>query len=332
MGATVTTSKRAAAFKAPSGQNIYVLFEETYEKNCTPHTPEWDCILYGELSAAMARIFRHASACEGGMLQGRGGAITPEGYIHGWLKELLSPVAFPAEAVALKIGKESLYDPIPANAWPGVSERLATIGRTDLRERLAAGETVDISTCDTEIMLPLYGANGIFPAWRVLRHVPSSTARRSELGYAPVPAKTFTVEVPEVLAIGNDERLLKRADGTWYSAGWAYSIVGSFIHHLWQAEMSEPGSYAKRIKGYREAVNNAPQVCLEKAKVVVDCTVMLDDKFKNRTVAAMRANPGAVPTLNGFEIIPTKDLLWSLTQLPQECTSWIIPPEAVVIA
>jgi hypothetical protein len=331
MGATVTTRKLAAAFKAPSGQNVYVLFEESYEKNCTPHTPEWNCILFGDLSAAMERIFRHASACEGGMLQRRGGSLTPEGYIRGWLKELASPVSFPKEAVTLKIGQQGLYDALPETAWPEVSERLRTIGRTDLRDRLAANEAIEISTCDTAVIVALYGRNGLLPPWRVLRHAPSSTARRPDLGYAPEPAKTFAVEVPEVLAIGNDERLLKRIDGTWYSAGWAYSIVGSFVSDLWQTEMRDPGSYSKRIKAYREAVNNAPQVPLENVTVVVDCTLTLDDKYKSRSVAELRSNPGAVRTANGFEIIPTKDLLWSLTQLPQECTSWIIPPEALPI-
>ena len=145
MGATVTTGKLAAAFQAPSGQNIYILFEETYEKNCTPHNPHWSCILFGDLSAAVERIFGHASACEGGMLQGRGGSITPEGYIRGWLKELASPVVFPKETVALKIGKQGLCAAIPETAWPNVSERLGMIGRIDLRDRLAAGEAIEIS-------------------------------------------------------------------------------------------------------------------------------------------------------------------------------------------
>ncbi len=332
MGATVTTGKLAAAFKAPSGQNIYVLFEQTYEKNCTPHTPHWSCILFGDLIAAIERIFGHASVCEGGMLQGRGGSITPEGYIRGWLKELASPVAFPEKTVVLKIGKDGLYDAIPETVWPDVSERLRMIGRTDLRDRLVEGETIEITTCDTEAMLALYGPKGALSPWRVLQDVPSSTARRSDLGYAPAPAETFAVEVTEVLAIGNDERLLKRHDGTWYSAGWAYSIIGSFVSDLWQTEMREPGSYSKRIKAYREAVNNAPQVRLEQAKVVVDCKVTLDDKYKRQTVTEMRSNPGAVVTPNGFEINPTKDLLWSLTQLPEECTSWIIPPELFELA
>lgn len=326
MGATVTTRKRAAAFKAPAGPIIYVLFEETYEKNCPPHTPHWNCILFGDVSTAMERIFRYASACEGGMLQGRGGNITPEGYIRGWLKELAAPVPFPMQTVALKIGK-SMYDAIPEGTWPEVSERLGMIGRTEMRDRLAAGETIEISTFDTDVMVPLYGSKGVSSPWRVLRDVPTSMTRRTDLGYAPVPAEKFLVEVPEVLAIGNDERLLKRPDGSWYSAGWAYSIVGSFVSSLWQVEMREPGSYSKRIKAYRDAVNNASQVCLEDAKVAVDCTVALDDEHKSRWIADMRSNPGAIATANGFEIVPTKDLLWSLTGLPTECTSWVIPTE-----
>jgi len=266
------------------------------------------------------------------MLQGRGGSITPEGYIRGWLKELASPVSFPKETVALKIGQQGLYDAFPETAWPEVSERLRVIGSTDLRDRLAANKAIEVSTCDTDVIVALYGRNGLLSPWRVLRHVPSSTARRPDLGYAPAPAKTFAVEAQEVLAIGSDERLLKRNDGTWYSAGWAYSIVGSFVSDLWQTEMHEPGSYSKRIKAYREAVNNAPQVPLEKVTVVVDCTVTLDATHKSQSVAELRSNPGAVRTANGFEIIPTKDSLWSLTQLPRECTSWIIPPEALPIS
>jgi hypothetical protein len=94
--------------------------------------------------------------------------------------------------------------------------------------------------------------------------------------------------------------------------------------------MREPGSYSKRIKAYREAVDNAPQVRLEKAKVVVDCKVTLEDKYERQRVAEMRSKPDAVVTPNGFEIIPTKHLLWSLTQLPRQCTSWVIPPEALM--
>ncbi len=92
MGATVTVGKKVAAFKANNGKVGYVLFEETYEKNCYPHTPHWSCVGLGYLDDVMTRIFARASSCEGGSLQGRGGYITPEGYISGWLNELAEPL------------------------------------------------------------------------------------------------------------------------------------------------------------------------------------------------------------------------------------------------
>jgi hypothetical protein len=46
----------------------------------------------------------------------------------------------------------------------------------------------------------------------------------------------------------------------------------------------------------------------------------------------MRSKPATVVTANGFEIIPTEEILWSLTQLPKECTSWIVPPETFELA
>ena len=94
MGATVSTGKLAAAFATAAGKIIYVLFEQTYEKNCHPHRPEWSCTFIGSIEMAMKWIFLSASSCEGGMLQNRSGQITPEGYIAGWLKELASPVEF----------------------------------------------------------------------------------------------------------------------------------------------------------------------------------------------------------------------------------------------
>ena len=74
MGSTVTTGRMAAAFRAKSGTVIYCLYEQTYEKNCYPHTPHWSAIYIGEAHGALCKIFNYASACEGGMLQNRSGA------------------------------------------------------------------------------------------------------------------------------------------------------------------------------------------------------------------------------------------------------------------
>jgi hypothetical protein len=102
MGATVTCKKLVAAF-AGAGRVFYVLFEQTYEKNCYPHTPGWSCTYCGGIDGALRRIFRYASSCEGGMLQNRSGWITPEGYIAGWMKEMASPVRMSDCAISLQL-------------------------------------------------------------------------------------------------------------------------------------------------------------------------------------------------------------------------------------
>ena len=107
MGATVTCRKLAAAFACADGV-FYALFEQTYEKNCYPHTPGWSCVHFGNIDHALRTIFRHASSCEGGMLQSRSGCITPEGYIAGWMKEMASPMRMPDCRIDLHVS-DSIY-------------------------------------------------------------------------------------------------------------------------------------------------------------------------------------------------------------------------------
>ena len=94
MGATVTVGKRVAAYRDAAGQPIYILSENTYEKNVYPHTPRWNVIGFGRLDAMLDRIFVYASYACGGLLQGRGGAIDPTTYVAGWLREMAAPHAF----------------------------------------------------------------------------------------------------------------------------------------------------------------------------------------------------------------------------------------------
>jgi hypothetical protein len=83
MGATVTTGKKAHAFLSNEGAPIFILEEQTYEKNVFPPTPKWSVIAFGAYQDVMRHVFRYASATEGGMLQGRSGCIGSEGYIKG---------------------------------------------------------------------------------------------------------------------------------------------------------------------------------------------------------------------------------------------------------
>jgi hypothetical protein len=329
MSATVTTGKRAAAFVAPSGKTIFVLFEQTYEKNVIPHTPSWSCVGIGDLEASMKKIFMHASACEGESLQNRSGHITPEGYIRGWLNELAAPVEFPDRLVSLRFGRS-----IPEEKVDFVKKTLAEMGRSDLLDPLVAGEAVHVSAInEVHVITALYGPRKI-AAWHIFDAggVPYSDRRHPELGYAPAPARSFDLDATSFLRVGEEERLMQRTDGSWYCAGWAYRIVGDFVEDLWKAELDKPGSYFKRIRAYRAAVRNAPVLPLADAKVRVDTRVVLENAYEQRAVKEFGNKHPVTQSATGFEIRPTVELLYQVTNLPVECTTWIVPSPACASA
>lgn len=327
MGATVTTGKLAAAFKAASGI-VYVLFEETYEKNCHPHTPDWSCVCIGTLAGVMARIFSYASSCEGGSLQNRNGHITPEGYIAGWLKELANPVEMPDWKITLSVG-EGFCSPIPPSKLEAVTSALAALGRSSLSADLAAGKRVPLTLhAEVDIFLALYGREGEIglSPWRVISSTPLRQPRNQSLGYNPTPAKKIEITTPATMKIDGDNRLLQRENGTWYCAGWEYSIVGRYIQGLWETELAEPGSYRARIKAYREAIENGQKIP-DNTKVVVDLTVPMDEYQLSRAKELIPVATVATATSLEVAVTAVKDL-FKLTSLDADAATWIIPQAA----
>lgn len=324
MGSTVTTGKLAAAFKAACNKIVYVLFEETYEKNCHPHTPNWSCFFIGTLEDAMARIFLHSASCEGGMLQGRNGYITPEGYIAGWMKELAAPAEMPDLAISLSISK-GFYSPVPEDRIDNAKKALAEIGRQDIADALCAGNEVTLNLhADVMVLLALYGPGRISP-WRIIQSymAPTHQRRNAALGYAPAPVARFDVHHPKTMHVDSDNRLLQRPDGSWYCGGWEYSVIQRYICGLWKSELREPGSYRKRINAYREAVKTGQKIP-DGVKVTVDMTLPMED-YQRKAAEHFAKNNSTTPTASGFEVEITEENLYSVTNLPSECSTWLIP-------
>lgn len=331
MGATVVTGKSVSAFRAVNGEVIYVLFEESYEKNCYPHTPSWSCLAIGRIESVIKRIFAGAAACEGGSLQVRGGGGTPEGYIRGWLSALRNPQSFHGadRSVQLKVS-ESFSATIPSESADKAFAALGAIGRKDIADRLRAGETVPVKLDeDVDIVDALYGASSGLGAWRIIsEHRSRGTATAEGLGYAPGKATGFDIQEPEAMRFDEHQYLLKREDGTWYCGGWAYSIVGSYVRGLAESELREPGSYNKRIKAYRAAILEAPQVP-PGMKAVVDEGVALENKFARREVTRFAETYPVRRTVTGYEVEidgirqdPTA--MYTLANLPAECITWVM--------
>lgn len=245
MSSTITVGKLATAFKAPNGKIFYLLFEKTYESNVFPQTPKWGCYLLGTLAEALQRIFNFASSCEGGTLRGRCGSITPESYIAAWLKELKKPVEMVDLTVRLVVSN-AFNAIIPRKVAEEVCMVLGDFGRHDLAELIGSGGEVNLSLHrDVEVLKAIIDRSNVSLGRLICSEwTPdhSSEQRSQEFGYSPARAKGF--EMPYLTARRVTDRegiLLQRDDGTWYCAGWAYSVVGSYVTSLW-----EPGTRSYR--------------------------------------------------------------------------------------
>ena len=338
MGATVTTGRRVGAFTAPAGNIIYVLFEKTYEKNCSPHTPHWCCIGLGGILDVIRRIFAYGSSCEGGMLQNRSGSITPEGYIRSWFKKLEAPFEMRDFEVALKVGT-GFYATVPNEKIDKVSEVLTAIGRVDILTSLLAGETFTVSfQKDAAVVLALYGLNGgekslLYP-WLAVQsyHTPTlEMDRNARLGYFPKAAAADTAPSPDpvVYRVGGEDCFVLQPDGSLRPAGWAYNLVGQFIEGLWEEEIRSPRTFARRIKAFRDTVENARRLSPDALTVTVDTTVALEHAYQGRIIAEFQRDFLEGVTDAVFDFQPNTENFYRSQELPDVCVRWQVTPQPV---
>lgn len=271
MGATVTVDKKVAALVTPSGKIGYVLFEQTYEKNCYPHHPHWSCVALGYLEEVMKRIFSSAASCEGGSLQGRGGYIRPEGYIEGWMKEMAMPSLMPDIRKTMVFGN-SLSSQIPLLDFydkkeikPIVLGDLRNDGFGHVADQLENGEFEASLVEHFDILRSIYTIHPRdFGAWRFVTP-PSSVVYSStpadHLGYARAAAKGANLTIPDMKVLPYGERLLvQQPDGTYRCTGGAWCVVQDFIRDYARCEIMQPGSFKKAIRSIREAAKAAAPV------------------------------------------------------------------------
>lgn len=324
MGATIITNKLAAATKGADGKMYYILYEETYDKNTHPHTPDWSCVYIGTIEGALRRIFLSASSCESGMLRSRKGDILPENYIASWFKELANPVGFTEPNFEVKLG-DGFYAVIPTDKQDWAVDAFIRHGHTDLADRLVHHERLSLDFTEyAPVLAEIFDGDRVSP-WRLVRHLPQWTNRYLENGYAPTPVRMFAATPPKVLSVADGRLLVADAESAWRCEGYAYSVAGSYIAQYWTIELAEPGSYKIRIKAFRDALNNAPKMpsCM---KVVVDMSVELN-AYEKRTVEENRAL--GKPTGSVYEIDVTPEMLkdhslaWRICNLPRVCTTWV---------
>jgi len=342
MGATVTITRRAAAFRGSDAQTYYVLFEETYDKRTHPHTPSWDCVGFGTVGQVLHRIFRIAGDCEGGMLQNRSGAISPEGYVATWMKTLASPARMPDRPVSIRYprNENDFYAEVLAQSIEAVEAILNSAGRGADVETLRSGEAItfqlhaDANLLSTLSDAPLYVSRLISG-----RAVWGLDIEDTALGYKPdVPKRAALTDLPlpEYRRLGqpHGETFVLESDGCWRLQGADYSVVSQFVRNYGPTELAEPGRFCRRVRKLRTALAHA---CAATPQTVdVNDVGPYENAWEESTVTEVRRAFASciTPIASGFRVqLPAtltldQNAVWWLTHLPRTRTNWTMSGEA----
>jgi hypothetical protein len=258
MGSTVSTGKQAYAFVTPENKTAYVLFEESYEKNCHPHRPSWNCVTMGYLGEVMATVFRTASCCEGGILQHQSGHVLPEAYVQRWLDTLAEPLAMP-DVLGKLAYSESFSATMPLSLRGKIEDSLRTSGLAGELETLDGRQTSLHK--DFDLLRAIYGKCAI-GLWRFLPNKPFVTGGHcKELGYAPPKlTKQSKFTPPKMARYGPENVFIVQENGEYKNGGWAYSVVGDFVRDYVETELVNPGSFKAAFKTFRKATETAEQL------------------------------------------------------------------------
>lgn len=326
MGATVTVGKKVAAFNASNGKTGYVLFEQTYEKNCYPHHPNWSCVGIGYLEDVMTRIFAMASSCEGGGLQGRGGYITPEGYVAGWLTELATPLEMPNFKSKVAFG-ENFSATIPESLRDRVLKGLEDEGFHEEATALR-GEGFEAALHDDmEVLRAIYvkHRNELGP-WRFIGRFEVTNQmygrQCNELGYTPGKDQTYLASVPKMFEVETDRLAVEQPDGVFRVTGAGYYCTAKFIEGYGLTELAHPGTFRKSFKAFREAVKTAPKAGDDTVVVVSMSCLPEDQRYRRgllRKIADVLGQTSTEfeTTLADIRRVATSDnfLMYDLTNL-----------------
>lgn len=270
MGTTIFTRQAVEYVDTPNGRG-FVLHEETFEKNCHPHTPTWGCVGIGRREDVLRIIFRNASSCEGGMFRPRSGGITPEGYVDRWKKAFANATRIEPHTISVKKPMSSFGSPdlsIPvgdATGCPLTAEQIIAWN---------AGQECRLDLSQDFDSLGWLANTSRLSAWRIISGSPGRNLQLDNWGsgvmssgmdlarevfFSRLEGKPMHVEVPRYIRLfEGDENLYEvMADGSLQHRGWAYSIVGSFVAQYHANEIVDPGWYKNRFRALREATEKA---------------------------------------------------------------------------
>lgn len=265
MGATVTVGKKVAAYRDATGQPIYILFENTYEKNVYPHTPYWCAIGFGRLDAMLDRIFVYASYACGGLLQGRSGAIEPATYVAGWLREMAAPHAFEKPETHLTLKEDGIQQGVlPAEHAQETLAALRQAGYPAIAEDLESGRCVTFSFERDAGALAAIATT--CPAWRFVTVPQGDAPVVADLAYHPQKSVSPPPETPfpYVYQLGGpgghpwlDHVVSQTSQGLRIEEG-GYNLLQRFVASYGPTERAYPGHFREAYKDFEARLEALP--------------------------------------------------------------------------
>lgn len=270
MGVTVTTGKAVMAFQSKN-EVIYVLNEETYEKNCTPHTPHRCCFAIGNYKEVMSRVYGRASAAAGGGLNNRAGNLTPETFLRGWNLAFHKPMMLNNRDISFKILERDRWrDGIESDRAGLVYDVLKATNRLDVWEKLISeDDTVTLSLYDDiDLIVSLFGVNGVDQPWKIIDEY-THIGGKEHLGFIPqkwnggkYPA---TMDRLAMLKYKYGEKFVEmQSDGSFANPRSKWSVIGDYVRtQAYQCEMIEQGLGVKHIQAFREVLSNEPDCSMD---------------------------------------------------------------------
>ncbi|APZ42622.1 hypothetical protein [Acidihalobacter ferrooxydans] len=270
MGATITCARCVGAIKSEDGKIFYALFEKTYERNCYPHTPHWECVGFGPGEAMVRQIFNFGSETCGGMLRGPSRNLTPSGYIGTWLNELSHPKRLRDISITMKVVDKEFVSTgeIHANSLPYIKERLAGNGFGVVADLLnTGGYRIDRLSEEAEVLhLILNGSMG----WRFISPNDLTDEPAFDLGWNPPKGEAPTYELTGVYRIDqSDIIVVQKDDGTLGIGDHQYAIEDAFIKAYGNIEVSHPGHWRKALKDLKKHFEEMPSLP-DSARITVD--------------------------------------------------------------
>ena len=333
MAATVVTGKTVAAFRHPkTGEVIYIPFEQTFEKNVTPHTPSWGPRAIGNYEQVMSRVYASAAACEGGMLQIRNGHTKPETYLKSWRICFSEPFQMGDMEITLKLGGTSMYDTIPDKHVETALAMLERIGRMDIADALKVGPVKVSLHNDVDVIIGLYGVDTKLPLWKVIDGL-------SGLGYAdeslapPIAKRQVAMPTAVVYAVDKENVVVSINGGPLKHMGWRYSAVGQYIcNEAYPIEMQSAFSAYKLIREFRDTCDNAPE--LPDSTVITVSPTKTEHSYYRENAQKLAVKLGLFPSV---EFVPetyettfgaVRDMAeeYLLSTLEEGQVSWALAP------